>query len=119
MPSPSVTPVRTKPVSVFLPVTVTPGIAAFWSSVIRPVMLPVVCCANAGELSTSAQSASAAQIFLFIPGGLLLALGASQKCPDPTAFWISADAPKVLHGTNVRLQGTHHGSRDELAVTTL
>ncbi len=95
MPSPSVTPVRTKPVSVFLPVTVTPGIAAFWSSVIRPVMLPVVCCANAGELSTSAQSASAAQIILFIPAGLPLGAGVESECPTPLR-WISADAPKVL-----------------------
>ena len=63
----SLTSERLKPVALFFAVIVTPGTAAFWASVMRPEMLPVVCCADAAELvNTSAQTAIIATIILFI-----------------------------------------------------
>ena len=73
MPSPSETSVRTNPVAAFFAVTVTPGIAAPWSSTIRPEMVPVVCCAAAGvAASQSAQSTIIEVMIFFIPDGLRL-----------------------------------------------
>ncbi len=44
--------VRTNPVATSRAVTVTPGRAAFCSSVTRPLMLPAVCWAIAGTAAT-------------------------------------------------------------------
>jgi hypothetical protein len=55
------------PVEALLAVTVTPGTAAFWASVIRPWMFPVVCCAAADvAVRANAPTAIIATMILFI-----------------------------------------------------
>ena len=57
-PSGSLTSVRVKPVAALFAVTVTPGTAAPCGSRIRPVTLPVVCCANADAQESSSTIAA-------------------------------------------------------------
>src|SRR3954468_9105668 len=66
MPSPSDTSVRTNPVCGLRAVTVTPGTAAPCVSTMRPVMLPVVCCANAMAGAMNAPNTIIATMIFFI-----------------------------------------------------
>src|SRR4029453_1512222 len=58
MPSALVDSVLVKPVASFLAVIDTPGIALPCSSSTRPLIVPVVCCANAGTQASSRNSAA-------------------------------------------------------------
>ena len=71
MPSPSDTSVRVNPVAALFAVTVAPGTAAPWSSTMRPVMLPVVCCATAGVAASQIEQRTIIAVMIFfMPDGL-------------------------------------------------
>src|SRR4029079_3087581 len=66
MPSALVDSVLVKPVASFRAVIDTPGIALPCSSSARPLIVPVVCCANAG-MQASSQNSAAPNRCLVIP----------------------------------------------------
>src|SRR5687768_1930588 len=96
-PSEFVTSDRLNPVAVLVAVTVTPGIAACCASVIRPVIVPVVCCAIAGAANASTATSAIIEEMIF----LMPCLPPLNECcqgPVPSLGRTCAHGSPVLAG---------------------
>ena len=83
---------RTNPVAAFMAVIVAPGTAMPWGSITRPVIVPVVCCANEGRAASVTAMASSRTTFSSSSEGV----GAAPESEDrgnPVPFLIGKARP--------------------------